>query len=61
MSLRGFHIFFVSLVTLLSFGISAVVFAAGYDTRFGGACAGFGLLMAVYGIWFIRKSRRIIL
>jgi hypothetical protein len=61
MSLRGFHIFFVSLVTLASFVISAALFGRGYDPRFGTACAVFGAVFAIYGLWFIRKSRKLIL
>ena len=61
MSLRGFHIFFISLVTLFSFGIAAALFALGFDPRFGASCAVFGVVTAVYGVWFIRKSRKLIL
>ena len=61
MSLRGFHIFFISLVTLFSFGIAAAVYGLGFDARFGEAVAAFGVLVAVYGVWFIRKSRKLIL
>jgi hypothetical protein len=61
MSLRGFHIFFITLVTLFSFGISAAVFALGYDHLFATLLAVFGLIVAVYGVWFIRKSRKLIL
>jgi hypothetical protein len=61
MSLRGFHIFFISLVTLFSFGTSAAVFGLGYNPAFGIGIAIFGLAVIVYGIWFIRKSRKLIL
>ena len=61
MSLRSFHIFFISLVVLASFGISAAVFGLGFDHRFGGIVAAFGLIAALYGVWFIRKSRKLIL
>jgi hypothetical protein len=61
MSLRGFHIFFISLVIVLSFAIAAAVWALGFDPRFAAACAAFGLLLVVYGVWFIRKSRKLIL
>jgi len=61
MSLRAFHIFFISMVTLFFFGISGAVFALGFDPRFGTVLAGFGVVIAVYGVWFIRKSRRLIL
>jgi len=61
MSLRGFHIFFISLVTLLSFVIAAAVYGLGFDPLFGGLCAAFGVVIAMYGVWFIRKSRKLIL
>lgn len=61
MSLRGFHIFFISLVTLLAFGLGAAVVAAGFHVLFGILCAVFGLVLAAYGLWFIRKSRKLIL
>jgi hypothetical protein len=61
MSLRGFHIFFISLVTLFSFGISAAVFALGFDPRFGELLSTFGVVIAVYGVWFVRKTRKLIL
>jgi hypothetical protein len=61
MSLRAFHIFFISLVVLFSFGTSAAVFALGFDRRFGTLLAVFGVITVVYGVWFIRKSRKLIL
>jgi hypothetical protein len=61
MSLRGFHIFFISLVTLFSFGTSATVFGLGFNPAFGTFTAIFGVIIAIYGIWFIRKSRKLIL
>ena len=61
MSLRGFHIFFISLVTLFSFGLSAAVFEMGFNPMFATLIAAFGLVAVVYGIWFIRKSRKLIL
>jgi len=48
-------------VTLLSFVISAALFGRGFDPRFGTSCAVFGVVFAVYGLWFIRKSRKLIL
>jgi hypothetical protein len=61
MSLRGFHLFFISMVTVLSFAIAAILFARGFDSHFGMATAGFGVVMAVYGVWFYFKSRKLIL
>jgi uncharacterized membrane protein YqjE len=61
MSLRGFHIFFISFVTLASFVIAAVVWGLGFNPMVGTTCALFGVVAAVYGLWFIRKSRKLIL
>jgi hypothetical protein len=61
MSLRGFHIFFITLVTLISFGVSAAVYEMGFSPTFATLVASFGLAVVVYGVWFIRKSRKLIL
>jgi hypothetical protein len=61
MSLRGFHIFFISLVVLFSFLTSAAVFELGFNPAFGSITAIFGVVVAIYGVWFIRKSRKLIL
>lgn len=61
MSLRGFHIFFISMVTLFAFLIAALLFGLGFDARFGTMSAIFGVVTAVYGLWFVRKSRKLIL
>lgn len=61
MSLRGFHIFFISLVVLLAFGIGATAMKVGFDEKFGILCDFFGAVLGIYGVWFIRKSRKLIL
>ena len=61
MSLRGFHIFFISLVTLLSFVIAALCSRRDSIPVLGSRAPAFGVVIAVYGIWFIRKSRKLIL
>jgi len=61
MSLRGFHIFFISLVVLFSLGIAVTVFALGFSPVFGVFFAALAVVVAVYGVWFIRKSRKLIL
>ena len=61
MSLRGFHIFFISLVTLASMVYAAMLLLMGYAPLFGWSCAAFGVAAACYGTWFIRKSRKLIL
>lgn len=65
MSLRYFHILFISLSALLLLGFSGwVFFVADGDAEPGrnilgglGALAGAGLL--VYLAWFIRKSKKL--
>jgi hypothetical protein len=65
MSLRFFHIVFVTITTLLAFGCAALEW--NNYRIYGGlhyigalVSAGFGLLAIVYGIWFWNKAKRII-
>jgi uncharacterized membrane protein YfbV (UPF0208 family) len=60
MSLKAFHIIFIILAVLLAAGCAAWSY-------FNHAAAGFGIISAivavslvVYGIWFLKKSRSII-
>jgi hypothetical protein len=62
MSLKGFHILFITLSTLLCVFVVlwAFVLAAHPDTAlkiFGSVCAVVGIVLPVYGINFYRKSR----
>lgn len=67
MSLKSFHIFFIVMAVLISFGFSAWAFTNG-DGPLGGsavaagtASAILGVLIAAYGAWFvIKKSGSII-
>lgn len=66
MSLKYFHIVFVTVTTLLSFGLAALEWH--YYQLFGGLhylgalLAGlFGLVVIVYGFWFWKKARRLII
>ncbi|MBC8038472.1 MAG: hypothetical protein H7X89_14765 [Rhizobiales bacterium] len=60
MSLKGFHIFFIVLSILLAIGCAVWSFANGVAPAFGiGACVTAAALIA-YGIYFIRKSRKLI-
>jgi len=59
MSLKAFHILFIFLAILLSFGCAWWGFANEVQA-FGGAAVFVGIALVVYGIAFIRKSRRII-
>jgi hypothetical protein len=60
MSLKGFHIFFIVLSILLSIGCAAWSFVNGVALAFGiGSCVTAVGLIA-YGIYFVRKSRTLI-
>ena len=58
MSLKAFHLIFVTLLTALSFGCAAWFFFLG--NAFGGA-AGIvaGILVIIYGVYFLKKLKRI--
>ncbi|HEU5397027.1 MAG TPA: hypothetical protein VFV81_07660 [Verrucomicrobiae bacterium] len=58
MSLKAFHLIFVTLLTALSFGFAAWAFSAG-RTVFGAAGIAAGVLVIVYGIYFLKKLKRI--
>jgi hypothetical protein len=58
MSLKAFHLIFVTLLTSLSFGCAAWAFSAG--KTIGGAAGIFaGILVIVYGIYFLKKLKKI--
>ena len=62
MSLRAFHILFILLAILLSAGCAAWGFATGMTAdlwRSSVSCIAVGLV--VYGIYFFKKSRKLIL
>lgn len=60
MSLKAFHILFIALSTLLAAGCAWWAFANSI-VLFGAASAVSAIALFVYGIFFVRKSRRIIL
>lgn len=66
MSLKYFHIVFVTITTLLAFCIAAWEYA-NYRAFGGGhligtlCAAAFGLVMIAYGFWFLKKTKRLIL
>jgi hypothetical protein len=58
MSLKAFHLIFVTLLTSQSFGCAAWAFASdrpGWGV--GGIVA--GILVIIYGIYFLKKLKRI--
>ncbi|MFZ1071876.1 MAG: hypothetical protein WAO21_00430 [Verrucomicrobiia bacterium] len=56
MSLKAFHLIFVTLLTTLSFGCAAWAFAMGKPV-FGALGIAAGILVIVYGIYFLRKLK----
>ena len=61
MSLRGFHILFIFLAILMSAGCAWWGFANGVTPAFGAVCAVAAVGLAVYGIFFLKKSKNLIL
>ena len=58
MSLKTFHLIFVTLLTALSFGCAAWAFNAGWPVfGVGGIVA--GILVIIYGIYFLKKLKKI--
>jgi hypothetical protein len=58
MSLKAFHLIFVTLLTGLSFGCAAWAFAAG-NALWGGVGVGAGILVIVYGVYFLKKLKNV--
>lgn len=67
MSLRAFHIFFIAMSVVITLGFAAWAFSGAspqpsdslFAMAIGSGVLGAGLI--VYGIYFIRKSRHIII
>jgi hypothetical protein len=65
MSLRGFHIVFITVSTLLALGVGAwclwVDSVAGAPLFRAGAICSFiaAIALMAYGIWFYRKMKRL--
>jgi hypothetical protein len=58
MSLKAFHLIFVTLLTSLSFGCAAWAFQAG-NTFWGVAGVVVGVFVIIYGIYFLKKLKNI--
>jgi len=58
MSLKAFHLIFVTSLTLLSLGFSAWAFASG-KILFGLAGIVAAILVVIYGIYFLKKLKKI--
>jgi hypothetical protein len=58
MSLKAFHLIFVTLLTALSFGCAAWAFQSG-STIWGVTGIATGIFVIVYGIYFLRKLKNV--
>ena len=58
MSLKFVHLVFVSLLTMLAFGCAAWAFNAG-QPAFGAGGIAAGILVIVYGIYFLKKLKNV--
>ena len=58
MSLKAFHLIFVTLLTALSFGCAAWAFTAG-SILWGALGIVAGIFVIVYGIYFLKKLKTI--
>lgn len=58
MSLKAFHLIFVTLLTSLSFGCAAWAFQSG-SPAWGVTGIATGILVIIYGIYFLRKLKNI--
>jgi hypothetical protein len=61
MSLKAFHILFIALATVLAAGCAWWAFANGSSQIFGIASAVTAVGLFIYGVFFVKKSRRLIL
>ncbi|MEP6936803.1 MAG: hypothetical protein ABI871_01925 [Chthoniobacterales bacterium] len=65
MSLKGFHILFITFSTLLALGCGAwciwLDLVEGAPIYLGGAIGSFAAALAllIYGVWFYRKMKRL--
>ena len=58
MSLKGFHLIFVSVLTTLAFGCAVWAFVAG-KSLFGLGAVVTGVLVIVYGVYFLKKLKNV--
>jgi len=58
MSLKGFHLVFVTLLTALAFGCAAWAFVDCHP-GFGALGVAAGVLVIVYGVYFLRKLKKV--
>lgn len=60
MSLKVFHVIFIVLATLMAIGCAVWALRERTAPEFGIACIVAAIGLVIYGMYFVRKSRRII-
>ena len=61
MSLKIFHIFFIIVSALLCAGVAWWCFANDVARIYSYIFAAWAILLPVYGVWFLKKTRNLIL
>jgi hypothetical protein len=56
MSLKAFHIAFITLATLLALGLAVWAVGNGFPGLAGGAVVA-AIALVVYGVWFLKKMK----
>ena len=61
MSLKIFHIFFIIFSTLLCAGVAWWCFAKNVGDVYGYVFVGFAVILPIYGVWFLKKTKNLAL
>jgi len=61
MSLRAFHVLFIILAILMSAGCAWWAFANGVAPAFGISCVVVAVGLVIYSVFFLRKTKKLIL
>lgn len=61
MSLRAFHVLFIILSIMMSAGCAWWAFANGVAPLFGIVCAAVAVGLVFYAVYFLRKTKKLIL
>jgi hypothetical protein len=60
MSLKIFHLCFITLSTLLAIGCAAWGFQDPANSVFPWVCVALAVAMVIYGVWFLKKTKKLI-
>jgi len=61
MSLRAFHVLFIILAILMAAGCAGWAFANGVAPAFGISCAVVAIGLVLYAVYFLKKTKKLIL